>query len=750
MRILLLIAICAASLWAKVYSDVRFEGLLRLSPLSATEIIGFGAREDVSEERINSAIQRLFAQQYFTDISVEEQGGALIFRFKEKPVVANISFKGLSETEINDKYLPVFGIKRGEIYDQGRVEAAKKRLILLSQSEGYYDPLVEVETQIDRKNNRADLIVTYAKGNQITISEVNIAGAKALDKSDLQKQLANRERQAFGWFPGRSSGELKLLELPYDSARMRDVYLRYGYLDAEVSDPFLRADFDSYFATLDYTVVEGEQYGVSSVSIESKERSGELNFLLPTLKLQPMNRFDITRMRADLNTIREEAAGGGYAFARVTPDIRKNAENHTASIVYYVEYGKKVYIRDVIITGNSRTLDRVIRREIFLAHGDLYSLRDIRESKASLGRLGFFEDVQIDEQRVSETEMDLLVTVKETSTGSLAIGGGYSTYDGFIFNASISDRNLLGSGFGYGLAIDTSKRTRRFELSLDNPRVRDSLYSLSFSLYNTHYEATTYVRDSEGGSITLGRRFGRNLRSSLTTSASNNKNEYEEPDDFYVNGETSKLSLTPSVSYDTTDDYFVPREGFILSQSLEFAGFGQDEEYTKSSTSFAFYYGFSDLLDYDLIFRYRARFQAIKADIDDIVKYPIASRLFLGGTRSVRGYQSGSIAPYRYDSSGEIARDSNGDVRYMGGKMAFNNSVELSIPVIEEARMRFTFFYDFGAIGIDDLSMQRSSCGVAFEWFSPMGPLQLIFATPIDDEPQDTISRVEFSLGQRF
>ncbi|MDR2033847.1 MAG: outer membrane protein assembly factor BamA [Helicobacteraceae bacterium] len=749
MRIIVLFISFAVLSFAKIYNQIRFDGLARLSPQTATEIIGFSAGANIDEKRLNEAIRRLFAQEYFTDISADEpSSGVLRFTFVEKPVIARITFKGMSETERDDKYMPVFGIKKGEIYDLRRIEAAKKRLVALAQSEGYYDTLVEVEPTYEE--NRVYLEVTYAKGSQITIAETRFNGAKSFDKKDLQKKLANKEAQFMGWFPGRSNGALRLLELPYDSSRLRDFYLSKGYLDVEVGDPFLRADFDDYFATLEYEVIEGDPYDVDKITIGVADRKVDLTYLIQDLKLQPMRRFDIEKMRSDVDKIFETAAQDGYAFARVSPDIRKDERKRLVSVDYRVTYGQIVRIRNVIVSGNNRTLDRVIRREVFLAPGDLYNLVDLRESKAAIRRLGYFESVEIEERRVSESEMDLIVVVKETSTGSLMVGGGYSTYDGVIVNASINDRNLFGSGFSYSLGVDTSKRTRRYEVSLTNPRVRDSAYSLSFSLYDTHYEATTYIRDTQGGSATVSRRFGRNWRGGLTGSSTNNKNEYDDPDDFYVNGRTTKLSLTPFLSFDNTDDYFVPRSGVDLSQSVEIAGFDKDEEYTRTSTSLAFYYGFNELIDYDLIFRYRARFQYADADINDVKKYPIGSRLFLGGTRSLRGYQSGSVAPYRKDASGVVAKDKNGDPRYIGGAIAFNNSVEFSIPLVEEANMRFVVFYDFGAIGEKKLDMRRSSYGAAIEWISPMGPLQFIWAVPIDDKPEDTISNFEFTLGQKF
>lgn len=750
MRILLAILALMITLYAKSYNELKFEGLVRLSDLSVIELIGFGANEDVDHERINKAIHTLFDQGYFVDIVVDEpEDGVLRFAFKEKPSISSIEFKGVSETEREEKIKPVFGVKKGETYDKRKIEAAKKRLVDMVRAEGYYDTLVDIESEF--KDEKVLLTVSIRKGSNITITKNSFEGLKAFDKKEVQKDIANKERQSFSWFFGRSSGKLKLLDLPYDSDRLNEFYLKHGYLDIEVSEPFLKADFDTYQATIDYKLTEGEPYSVSSIDIVVLDKDdNNLTGLIDELKLKPMRRFNVTKMRADIERIREEVASEGYAFARVVPDIKKDTTNHTASITYRVTYGNLVYIRDVIISGNNRTLDRVIRREIFLAPHDLYSLRDLKDSKSALMRLGYFESATIDEKRITDSSMDLVITVKETATGNLMIGGGYSSYDGFILNASINDRNMLGSGYAYSLELDTSKRTKRYELSLTNPRVKDSPYSLTGSVYYTHYEATTYTRDSQGLGLSVGRRLGRHWRASIGSYYSFNDNTYEEPDQFYVDGKTTKLSLTPSASFDNTDDYFNPRSGHTFSQSLEVAGFGEDEEYFKSTTSFGYFKGFEDDIEYDLIFRFRARLQAMHADIDDIKKFPLGSRLYLGGTRSIRGYQNASIAPVRYDTNGDVLTDRYGDVQYMGGKLAYNQSVEFSIPLIEEAKMRMAFFYDYGAIGIDDFAEKRSSYGMALEWISPMGPLQFIWAWPLDKKDYDTTSNFEFTLGQRF
>jgi outer membrane protein insertion porin family len=321
-----------------------------------------------------------------------------------------------------------------------------------------------------------------------------------------------------------------------------------------------------------------------------------------------------------------------------------------------------------------------------------------------------------------------------------------------IFNASVNDRNIFGSGISLGFELDTSKRTRRNELSLNNPRVNDSVYSLGFSLYQTHYESDDYTRDSEGVSVTAGRRFDRHWRGSLRAGWSRNENYYDDEDNHPErhSGETVKINLTPYLRYNSTDDFFIPREGINFTQSLEYAGMGGDEHYTKSVTELGAFKGLEPLIDYDLILRYRARLQLADADITDPEAYPLGSRLYLGGTRSLRGFRSGTVSPLMYDDAGNVLTDSEGDAYYRGGTRAFNQSLEMSLPLIADAQMRMALFYDYGAIGVDNFDVTRSSYGFALEWFSPMGPLQFVWAWPIDEKPHDRTSTFEFTLGQQF
>ncbi len=731
-----LVAALALLVSAQTIKSIRFEGLLHLSPTIAKEMVGLQPGSELDMQKIDEAIKRFYAQGYFEDIWVEEKDGGLIFHFKEKPLIAQVEVVGYLENK-KEELPTILGLKKGDIFDEQAIERAKERIKEKARSEGYFDTVVEVDTQKVGENS---LKVTFVvnKGEKIIIDQLTLCGAKVFDKDQIEDVIANKERnRLLGWMIGFDSGELKLDQLPYDAARIKNLYLTKGYLDAEVSDPLLRANFDIYKAKLRYHIYEGEPYKVSSVDIELLEPVIEKKRLLKEIKLQPGKIFDVEKMRKDIERLRRLLADRGYAYVRIVPDYIKDEKHHTVKIRYLINPGQKVYIHNVIISGNQRTLDRVIRREIYLAPGDLYSYTDLMESKNALRRTGFFSDVRIEERRVGPNQMDLLVHVKEMPTGSIMIGGGYSSYEGFIVNASINDKNIFGSGINGNFQIDFSSKSLRFNLGIQNPRVFDSDYSLGFNAYNSRFEYYDYTQDRKGASVSVGHRFTRHLLGTLTYAYEQNELTDVNYDNVYFQeGKYSKSALIPALSFDNTDDYYIPRHGVAAYGSLEYAGIGGDEKYIKSYLKGAYYYGLQDLIDYDLILRLKGRVGYIY----DNGYLPVFEKFYLGGLRSLRGYQTASISP----------KDDEG--RLIGGKYMFSSSLEASIPMMSNnPNMRLTFFIDYGGVGEDSFTeITRSGAGMALEWISPMGPLQLVFAKALDAKSDDRTSDFEFSIGSRF
>jgi outer membrane protein insertion porin family len=734
-KFLVLLLMSVLSVVASTVKEIRFESLIHISSEVAKEMIKIKEGDELDIEKVDSSIKILFKQGYFKDIWVTEESGVLTFHFREKPVIAKVDITGFGSGK-EDEVLEAINIHKGDIYDIKKIEAAKKQIIKYLEQDGFFDSIVEAKTEeLNPGSLKLDLIVS--KGENIIIKKINLCGAKKLDYDDFEPYIANKEKEFLGWLWGRNDGKLKVNELELDSFRIKDLYMKEGYLDATVSTPYLRAFYDGYFADLTYMISEGKVYRIRSIDIKLSEPVIKVQKLKEDMRVRVGKIFNIDKLRDDLKSIEKKIADLGYAYVRVYPDIKKDKKNAKADIIINVIPGQKVYINEVRISGNTRTIDRVIRREMYLSAGDLYSYTDLKDSTNALRRTGYFDSVTITKKKVADNRIDLLVKVEEAHTGSIIGGIGYGSYDGLLLNASVSDKNVFGSGIEVGLDLDYSSKTTKGSLYFANPRVFDSIYSLSGSIFNKTYELYEYDEDKKGLNLTIGRKFGRFIRGSISYELQESElsNVSDTLDtELYRIGKTIKSSITPSVSYNSTDDYFLPRSGILASASFEFAGLGGDEKFLKNYYSFSYFYGLEDIIDYDLILRYKAK---LSLAVDNGY-LPVNEKFYMGGMKSVRGYKSGSLSP----------KNSSGDL--VGGNRMFANSVEASIPLIKSAKMRMLFFLDYGMIGEDSFDINRAGTGTGIEWISPLGPIQLIYAFPIGSEEDDQTSSFEFTLGRRF
>jgi outer membrane protein insertion porin family len=395
MKKVILVIFLVSCVFGKIYKDIKFISLIHLSNLSALEISGLDLKKDISEDDIDKAIVKLFKQGYFNDIKVMDENSSLVFYFKEKPTISEIHYEGINESEVEDKIKPIVSIKKGEIFTKNKIQNTKRKLIQIYRSEGFFDTVVEVDSQEDNISNTVDLSFYIKKGDNIIITKQDFEGIKKFSQDDIELDLANKEEDTVPWWFGQDDGKLKLDQIEFDYHRVKNFYMKHGYLDVYVTKPLLSVDFDQYSANIHYFIKEGIQYRVGKTKIEVIDSNLTIkDDLQEEFKLKQGRIFNIEKMRKDIKAIQDYAGSKGYAYAQVFPDIKKNKKTKIADVIYTLRPGKKVYIRDVIISGNSKTLDRVIRREVFLAPKDLYNSIEIQESKKALKRLGFFKSVK--------------------------------------------------------------------------------------------------------------------------------------------------------------------------------------------------------------------------------------------------------------------------------------------------------------------------------------------------------------------
>ncbi|WP_072680158.1 outer membrane protein assembly factor BamA [Arcobacter sp. LA11] len=746
--ILLSVAL-ASLLQAEQITSIEYVNLTKISSTIANETLDMNVGQELDIDKINKAIKNFYKFNYFDDIVVNSNNGKLQIVFDEKPSIANVDIVGYKSREDDIEILKKqIGMNRGTLYSAKRVKKAKEELLNDLERAGYINSVVEVDIE-NLNEDAVSVTFNVNKGDEIVIKNVNYFGSKNLEQSDFEQVTANKEEEFASWFITQNGGELDGEQLKYDSQRIRDLYLEHGYLDAKIENPFVEVDFSSNQAELDFYIEEGRQYQTNSITIYVNSEIIDPKEIYPELLLRKDRVFNVKKLRKDSKYIKTLISDLGYAFTQVQYDIKKDEKNGTADVIFNVVPGDKVYIRDVKISGNTRTLDRVIRRNVYLAPGDLFNLTDLNDSKSKLKRSGYFEDVRLEQKRISADKMDLIVKVREASTGNITLGGGYGSYDKVMVSGSIVDKNIFGSGLTLGLSADLSARKSDFSLTLKNPSIRDSKFHGDIDIHSGTNEINNEVYDLEketkGFSVGIGREIFRNLKVGARYKLDFIQERYEYDEDevdtstggpYYTDQEYITSSITPYINFDNTDDYYTPRSGFKIGSSLEFAGIGGDSKYLKSSSSLKYFYSLNKLYDLDWILRYKlqAKFLVDNGQINQ------GDSLYLGGPKSLRGFKSFAFGPNRDDGIVEEPY-----------KAMAATSVELSFPLSEAAKMRWGAFYDYGAIGKDNIDdIQRSSVGALFEWVSPFGPIQLIYALPLDDEEDDDTSNFEFSLGSSF
>ncbi len=714
-------------LLASDIKDIKYKGLIHISPISANAIIKVSPNSKYDIEKIDKSIKELYKTGYFETIKADFKNGVLTFICKEKPTVATIEMINISEDLKKllkeENLLP----KKGEILEEEKIKKLQNFIKQYYLAKGYFNSVAKVNIT-PLSNNRVKLEIIVKKGNKVVIRDVNFYGA-SLPKDKLLDEVENRPRTFWSILPFTNSGKLNLYKLAQDQQSLQDFYYNLGYIDAKVSEPFANANLDSYFADIDYKIYEGKRYIVKQVQINYPT---DIKIKLPELNLKKDKYFNVSALREDIKRISHAFMDEGYAYVQVLPKIKK--EKNYAYITYDVIPGNIVYINDVIIESNNKTLDRVVRRNIYLAPGDKFSYTDYQDSINSLKRKGYYEKVEIKKERISNDKINLKVKAKDGLSGTLRAGISYGSYTKLGFNFSISEKNVFGSGQSLTASIDMSSVSRTYKISLYNPRIFDSKYSLNTSIYNQTFEGVSYTSKERGGYIGIGKMLNRFTSADITYGYVNTKlSDYNTTE--YIKPESIKSYVTLGVSYNNTDDYFFPTKGIIARASSEIAGIGGDEEYIKTVAKAKYFYPITDkTYNTVAVLKYRL----IGGFIKDNGYLPINEKFYLGGAKTIRGFNWYSISP----------KDEEGNE--IGGKYEFVTGPEISTPLNEKSKIWLTGFLDYGAIGEDKLDITRSSYGFQIDWITPMGPLSFIWAWPIKSEPEDDLQRFEFSLGASF
>ncbi|MDR1359958.1 MAG: outer membrane protein assembly factor BamA [Deltaproteobacteria bacterium] len=706
--------------------------------------------DPIDSAAIDQEVQRIWNLGYFSDVTVEvenrDDGPYLIYMVTEKPRLESITLEGNEEIS-EDDILAAMGNKAGSIFNERMLADDIAKILELYRQNGYYLARVEQRLEARQGGSSAALFLTVVEGERLYIKEVRIDGAEQLSAGDVKDKLMLSERGIISWITG--SGVLKEELIERDSAAISAYYLDHGFLDITVGAPDIQYEEDGIIIA--FPVREGPRYSLGEVRlagdlIDTEER------LFAVTELDEMaeakNFFNLSVMQADVRSLGDFYADYGYAFAEISPNPQKRpGDEPVVDVVYGIQKGNKVFIRRVIVAGNSKTRDNVILREMRLTDGEVFDGSKLRRSTERLNKLGYFEiaEGELTPTR-NEDEVDLKITVKEKPTGALMAGVGYSTFSKVGVAGTLLERNLWGKGYLASIQASFSGRRDAYTFNVTNPRWDDTDLSVGLDLYHWRDDYIDYMKRTTGGVLRFGYPIGE--YSSIGWGYRFDRYELYDLDDDassiirkYADGIRYSSVLLARLTRDTTDRER-PTSGNIDRIGFEYGGgfLAGDDDFFSVSLEHQTYYQ----LQPAHVLHFRARGAAIfKNGSDDI---PVFERFWMGGMESVRGYDSRDIVP----------RDPESGDRIGGDRMAFAN-FEYIYSLNEELGFNVVPFFDIG-FNLDtaeytSLSDEiKKSVGLELRWRSPMGDLRFSYGFPLDDNRKGDrdSGRFEFSMGQFF
>ncbi len=725
----------------QVIASIGPEGNKRIDSGAIARKIQSKVGDLYSPAALRNDLKAIFAMGYFDNVNVkvEESGDGknIIFQITEKPLIKTVEFSGideLDETEVKE----AANVTTNTIVNPATINKSGEAIKALYKSKGYYD--TKVTTQISYPDkDQAVVKYTIEEGAKIYIKEIAFVGNNSFDSKELADVIKTSEKGFLSWIT--ESGLMKAEQLNQDAAAIGSFYNNQGFLEVKVSDPVVRQEGEWLYIT--FNVEEGPRYKVGTINIKGDLISDkqELRDLLTVQNEKFINR---KVLREDVLKISDYYAERGYAFADVRPNLDKSVTGERVDIVIDIDKGELVYINRITITGNTRTRDNVIRREIEVQEGGVFDSKALRTSSEQLQRLEFFEEVNINpEPSLDPAKMNVVVDVKEKNTGQFSVGMGYSSVDSLMFMAEVAENNFLGRGDRVSLSGNVSANSTQFNLSYTDPRLRDSQLSWGADLYNMTREYDDYDKDSTGGALRLGYPVWEKWKAfgaySYEDTELSDLSALALVDPIIL--QSLNINITSAVKLalvrDSRDRITSPSKGSQNQVSVKYAGgpFAGDAEFTKLEASSGWFFP----LPWETVFHLKGSAGQIWENKTN--RLPVYERFYLGGMNSIRGFEYGMASPMV------------NSVRIGGDKMWYGN-FEYIFPLAKEAGLNGVVFFDIGKNMAEDVDWTiedyNKATGLELRWLSPMGPLRLVWGYNLDPKEDEDTSVWDFSIGGGF
>ncbi len=723
---------------APVINKIEVRGLKRIEEGAIKAKISEKIGEAVSEDKISEDIKSIFKMGYFDDVRVEmepfEGGVKLIYVVKEKPTIVKVDFQGNKEFD-DAKLKEKISVTPGSIADTVLIQDNAAKLKKFYEDEGYW--LANI-VPVTKKISENEVTLTYQiyEDGKIKIRKIIIEGNKHISSAKIKKAMDTKTWWLFSFVT--SSGYYKKEQMEKDVESIKNLYFDNGYIKVVVAEPEIQTEAAKKGMTITIKISEGEQYRISAIDVSGNKIYDNAT-LRKKISIKPGSVFDKSQLEKDIQAISSQYTDNGYALASVVPDLVPDEKNRTVRVTLSISEGDKYKIGRIEISGNTKTRDKVIRREMRLDEGDTFDGSKLKRSYERINNLNFFENVDIiPKPRYAEKVVDLEVKVKERATGFLSVGGGYSSVDKFIGTVDLTQGNLFGRGQYLNIKAELGGKGSLYEISFKDPYFLDTPIYFSTGVYKSSHDYIEYTKNAFG----LFLDFGKNLSEYWKADLSYN---FEQADvtDIVAGaspvitdqaGKRITSAITPTIVRDSRDNFLDPSKGSRNELFVTFAGLGGDNDFIKTGVDSAWYFPIKNTA-----IMVRGRFGYAQGIFGKQV--PLYERFYVGGIYTVRGLDFGEAGPKDPSTHDPI-----------GGTTQLIFNTEYIFPILAEMKLKGVVFADAGNSyeNFQNFGSLRYTSGTGIRWISPVGPIRIEWGYNLQKKPGESSSKFEFAFGSFF
>ena len=726
--------------------DIKIEGLERVEPETVVSYVDIKAGQSASDEKLNAALKHLYATGLFEDVSIKvNSSGTMVIKVSENPIISQVLFDG--NDKVDDKMLESeIQLSPRSTYSRAKVQEDVRRILEVYKRSGRYATVVNPEI-IRRDQNRVDLIYNIDEGPLAVIDKINFIGNVHYSAKELQEVTMSKESR---WYRIFSSAENYDAEKTnYDKELLRRFYLKKGYADFRVISAVAELSPDKKSFTITFVVDEGRKYTIRNVDIVSDIADVNADDFRRFIEVENGDRYNSDAIDKTVSLLTDELGKKGFAFVEVDPEVNKDTATGDADITFHIKEGARFFIDRINIKGNTRTHDKVIRRELRIEEGDAFNVSKIKDSRRNVENLDYFEKVDINTNAKDGNRADLDIDVKEKSTGYFNVGIGFSTVNGALVRTGVTENNFRGVGQRLGFDVAVSQKSQDFDVSFTEPYFLDRRLRAGVDLFHSrqdYQDESSYDSKVTGGRLRTGWNYtddlSQQLRYTLKEDEITSVGEYASKYIKEEKGKYTNSSLGTTVAYDKRDSAMYTRDGYFLSVGSDVAGIGGDEKYVKFDAKAYWYYTMADYYTLKLF----TNVGTINGYGGENVR--LANRYYLGGY-TMRGFEVGGIG----------ARDKKTNDA-LGGNWMVYSGAELGFPIgLDELGISAHVFTDVGMLGKPDnfnaadiyySDSPRVAVGFGFQWLSPMGQIDVDFGFPVVKEDYDETEVFRLNFGTRL